>query len=1150
MADIFNIAGEINSTSQEGTAVHANQVKDDLKNRKQSQINKEVGEELELHTNRLNALTGQNYITVQATQSTTVADIPTLINATGEGEQADTLYRVGFWDGSAYVADKYTEYAWNGTAYVILDVKSSVGEVFDISQYNAVGGTPATYADLTDAISGTNVPTTVRTGGMSVKFIQSSDNKYVQYRLMSDSFNTTVANWQGVDDEPIVGSVNLVKSGGVDKIINGTSVIKGASFEGYKWYTFTAVGEPLTLNTSYSYCFAYKGLIPQGTYAIDVFGKGGTNARLWYTLDADENVVRMSGDGITSDQITIQDEEVYIVVQTNNINTNPGKIIFYNSASINHKIEQLQQIINNKLIKLAKWGGAGNPTDLHIGDIYTIDGSQLTQVDAITDGVVTGFHNIPLIDGAIYTLYDELYIYNGIRLQKDNRVITLTGIGNLASSGINAIGQFYFNKFSNKIFRCTHYNTTPQDSTFEEMIGLANTDTLYLCKGSIYYYDGTNMVSTIGNNIPMGDKLTVDDNGKPRNISVDENYGLQVGYIADGYYSNDPTRVSTKLLNAMVKDVNIKVASDNFEIRGYTSFDANYNRIEYVSILANRKEITLTKGYYYSVTFSKIDTRASVTPDEIASYIWIDDRIKLNELSNKVLLFIDVVIDVASLAEQNTWYQGQTIGDVITKSTVTNCYALKQAVTTGEVYQLTAKGGSGGRGWYLLDEDDKIVALANKNFNDTINITIPNGVAYLLIQSNDGIANLALTKYGKVGILLVKVEELETSVENIETDITNLNNRFYSFKCLTSFLWNKLSRMKNLATGFCNIGFIGDSWTQGTQDSIVQGKYEGYVKHLTKMLQDEYGYGGLGWLDFARDGGVGKMFGCAEMYESWSYTFEGNITGVDAAGSPSTPPAQCFGICVAHTIFGNASSLTLNFNAGILDKFVLRYYKNAHFNVSVNGGAAVEVTANSTDGWQETEFGVTGTDTTSVVITSLADDSIIFGMDCFYGNHGVRIHKIGNRSISAAGYIGMDATQWETGISKLNLCWASVLLAINDLGSSTSESTMDAIVTRIGTLIDRLKIATDDGNGLVTCDINLLGVENIEAATWTGLGRLAEKQKAFAFNNGYGWCSTDKCIGSKKDEFTYNGTFSDTIHLNKIGSYAYAAHIYNSLFKF
>jgi lysophospholipase L1-like esterase len=36
---------------------------------------------------------------------------------------------------------------------------------------------------------------------------------------MSDTFNTTVTNWQGVDDEPTAGSENLVKSGGVAKNI-------------------------------------------------------------------------------------------------------------------------------------------------------------------------------------------------------------------------------------------------------------------------------------------------------------------------------------------------------------------------------------------------------------------------------------------------------------------------------------------------------------------------------------------------------------------------------------------------------------------------------------------------------------------------------------------------------------------------------------------------------------------------------------------------------------------------------------------------------------------------------------------------------------------------------------------------------------------
>ena len=102
------------------------------------------------------------------------------------------------------------------------NVKSGV--VYDISK-----ATGQSYETLSDALSGNNVPLEIREGGMSIRFVQTSDNKYVQYRLMSDSFNTTVANWQGVDDEPTSGSDNLVKSGGVankiSKLVEKTSEI-------------------------------------------------------------------------------------------------------------------------------------------------------------------------------------------------------------------------------------------------------------------------------------------------------------------------------------------------------------------------------------------------------------------------------------------------------------------------------------------------------------------------------------------------------------------------------------------------------------------------------------------------------------------------------------------------------------------------------------------------------------------------------------------------------------------------------------------------------------------------------------------------------------------------------------------------------------
>ena len=99
----------------------------------------------------------------------------------------------------------------------------NTGIVYDISK--AHNG--ATYTDLTDAL-GTNggVPAEFREGGMSIRFIHTSNKKYVQYRLMTTSFSITESNWQGVDDIPTAGSDNLVKSKGV---YNSTPTIAHSS---------------------------------------------------------------------------------------------------------------------------------------------------------------------------------------------------------------------------------------------------------------------------------------------------------------------------------------------------------------------------------------------------------------------------------------------------------------------------------------------------------------------------------------------------------------------------------------------------------------------------------------------------------------------------------------------------------------------------------------------------------------------------------------------------------------------------------------------------------------------------------------------------------------------------------------------------------
>lgn len=100
--------------------------------------------------------------------------------------------------------------------YVKEDIIAN-GPAFDLSAYN--NGT--TYADLTAALTALNaLPAAFKKPGMSFKFVSSVDNKYVQFRLMAQTFSTTVTDWQGIDDEPTAGSVSLANSGGVNKALN------------------------------------------------------------------------------------------------------------------------------------------------------------------------------------------------------------------------------------------------------------------------------------------------------------------------------------------------------------------------------------------------------------------------------------------------------------------------------------------------------------------------------------------------------------------------------------------------------------------------------------------------------------------------------------------------------------------------------------------------------------------------------------------------------------------------------------------------------------------------------------------------------------------------------------------------------------------
>ena len=131
------------------------------------------------------------YVSVVATDQTT--DVTTLLPNPGA---ADTVYRVGNWDGTQYDPTVYSLYAWNGSAYILLAVRTSIGEVYDISVNHPDGqGNSAVYTDLANALgsSGANVPVDIRRGGMSIKFIQLVPAKYFVVVTTSDTQPTGTA---------------------------------------------------------------------------------------------------------------------------------------------------------------------------------------------------------------------------------------------------------------------------------------------------------------------------------------------------------------------------------------------------------------------------------------------------------------------------------------------------------------------------------------------------------------------------------------------------------------------------------------------------------------------------------------------------------------------------------------------------------------------------------------------------------------------------------------------------------------------------------------------------------------------------------------------------------------------------------------------
>lgn len=143
------------------------------------------------------------------------------LNINSKGDKA--LYYQGerVSSSNTWEENEVVEIFYDGTNYYANNVKGGSGDgVYDVSVNIPDNGSPSQYATLSAALAA--VPVNVRKPGMSIKFINSSNSRYEQWRYMLSTLTgfTTEANWQGVDKELIAGSPNLVESGVVAEAIN------------------------------------------------------------------------------------------------------------------------------------------------------------------------------------------------------------------------------------------------------------------------------------------------------------------------------------------------------------------------------------------------------------------------------------------------------------------------------------------------------------------------------------------------------------------------------------------------------------------------------------------------------------------------------------------------------------------------------------------------------------------------------------------------------------------------------------------------------------------------------------------------------------------------------------------------------------------
>ena len=169
-------------------------------------------------------------------------------------------------------------------------------------------------------------------------YVPNSDNKYVQFRLISKDWNTSESNWQGVDKEPVSESKNLLESGGiyltkekVDVTVEESNLFWGndAEISSVK-FTWTDNGISIVGTASTNIKLSLRGaisidksILPAGTYTASMSGDTTNDISLRYNVTSQSNGTRWVNNIVKKETVTFAEDTVIILyVSANNTYNN------------------------------------------------------------------------------------------------------------------------------------------------------------------------------------------------------------------------------------------------------------------------------------------------------------------------------------------------------------------------------------------------------------------------------------------------------------------------------------------------------------------------------------------------------------------------------------------------------------------------------------------------------------------------------------------------------------------------------------------------------------------------------------------------------------------------------------------------------------